>query len=117
MAKQKFLLDENIGKRVADALRKKGFSVASILEDAPGSTDREALERAVSEKRILVTLDRDFGALVYRDSGRHVGVLYLRLQKESGEAIIGVIEGVVDAHAEELSGKFTTASETSVRIR
>lgn len=117
MAKQKFLLDENIGKRVAEALRKKGFSLASILEDSPGSTDREVLERAVKEKRILVTLDRDFGALVYLDSLRHVGVLYLRLQNESVETLITVIEKVVAEHGGELQGKFTTASETSIRIR
>lgn len=117
MTKQKFLLDENIGKQVAGILREKGFSIVSVLEDAPGSTDQEVLERAVREKRILITLDRDFGALVYRDSNKHVGVLYLRLQKERVEAIVKVIENVLTHHGAELERRFVTASETSVRIR
>ena len=80
MSKLRLLLDENIGKRVVTALRESGYDVASVLEDAPGSTDTDVLKRARKEKRILVTLDKDFGALIFRDSESYVGVLFLRLQ-------------------------------------
>lgn len=117
MRKPKLLLDENIGKRVVLTLRKSGFDVSSILEDAPGSADALVLKMAQSEKRILVTLDRDFGALVFRDSASHVGVLYLRLQKESVENILFVLESVLQKYGNKLKKKFTIASETDVRIR
>lgn len=117
MQKPKLLLDENIGKRVALSLRESGFDVASILEDAAGSTDADVLKRARKERRILVTLDRDFGALVFRDSASHVGVLYVRLQKESAESIIFVLENVLHTYGDKLKGRFTIASETGVRIR
>lgn len=49
------------------ALRAAGHDVAAIAaEDESGLPDRAVLERAVSEQRILLTSDRDFGALIYR---------------------------------------------------
>ncbi len=117
MAKLRLLLDENIGRRVILALRKSGFDVASILEKAPGSTDTVVLKKAQKERRILVTLDRDFGALVFRDSESHVGVLYLRLQKESVKKILFVLESVLQKYGSALKKRFTIASETDVRIR
>lgn len=117
MEKLKLLLDENIGKQVATALRWSGYDIASIFEDAPGSTDEDVLKRARKEKRIVVTLDRDFGTLVFRDSESHVGVLFLRLQKESVEDIIFVLDSVLKRYGGKLKKRFTTASETDVRIR
>ena len=117
MAKFKLLLDENVGRRVILALRKSGFDVASILEEAPGSTDTVVLKKARKERRILVTLDRDFGALVFRDSEAHIGVLHLRLQKESAENILFVLESVLQKYGNALKKRFTIASETDVRIR
>ncbi len=117
MRKLKLLFDENIGTRVALALRASGYDVVSIIEDAPGSTDIHVLKMARRENRIVVTLDRDFGALVFRDSKPHVGVIFLRLQKESVQNITFVLENVLQKHADKLKGRFITASETDVRIR
>ena len=117
MIKLKLLLDENIGTRVALTLRTSGYDVVSVIENAPGLTDVHVLQRTRKENRILVTLDRDFGALVFRDSKPHVGVIFLRLQKESVENIVFVLESVLQKHADKLERRFTTASETDVRIR
>jgi len=40
--------------------------------------DVAILDLAVRETRILVTIDTDFGMLVFRDGSRHAGVLRLR---------------------------------------
>ena len=50
MAKLKLLLDENIGRRVAVALRGSGYDVASILEDAPGSIDYRCVKPSAERK-------------------------------------------------------------------
>lgn len=117
MEKLRLLLDENIGARTVQALRRSGFDVTSILEGASGATDNSVLKRAQKEKRIIVTLDRDFGTLVFRDSKPHVGVLFLRLQKESHENITSVVTEVLKQHGEKLNGRFTVATEKTVRIR
>ena len=88
-----------------------------ILEDAPGLTDQQVLQLAKKEKRIVVTLDHDFGTLVFRDSKRHVGVLFLRLKKENTVTVIRVIISVFAQYGSKLKGRFTVASESSIRIR
>ena len=111
------MLDENIGKRIATVLRESGYDATSISEDAPGSTDIDVLRRTRKEKRVLITLDKDFGALIFRDSESDVGVLFLRLQKESVENIVFVLKNVLNRYGGKLKKKFTTASETGIRIR
>ena len=117
MAEPKLLLDENIGYAVASRLREAGRDVLSILEESPGLEDVEVLKIAKKEKRIVVTLDRDFGALVFHDSKQHVGVLLLRLEKESAENISRTINNVLNQYGKKLERKFTVASESQVRIR
>lgn len=47
------------------ALREAGHEVVFIAEVAPGATDEQVLERALNERRVLITEDRHFGELVY----------------------------------------------------
>ena len=117
MAQPKLLLDENISPAVAARLRKDGYNAASIAEELPGMEDAAVLRKAQREERIVVTLDRDFGALIFRDSNRHVGVLFLRLKKESSKNVYAAITSVLVQYGEELEQKFTTASEWHVRMK
>jgi predicted nuclease of predicted toxin-antitoxin system len=117
MAKPKLLLDENIGKLVTGFLREQGYDVLSILEEFPGIKDKEVLVKAVREDRILVTLDKDFGTLVYHYSRKHVGVILLRLKKESATHISTALLTVLTNYSEQLMGRFITASENQIRIR
>lgn len=117
MPAPKLLFDENIGAIVAASLRQEGYDVVSILEETPGAQDREVLERARAERRILITLDRDFGRLIFLRSQEHVGVIFLRLRRETPGMILTVLRGVFDAYGEKLHGHFITASEGRVRIR
>ena len=117
MKKPRLLLDENIGKKVALRLRKADWDVASILEESPGAEDSDVLKRARKEKRIIVTLDQDFGALIFRDSNKHVGVLFLRLEKETTENIFQTISRVLRQCGKNLEKKFTVATESQVRMR
>ncbi len=117
MPKPKLLLDENIGGAVFRGLRDYGYDVVSILETSPGKADGEVLAQAYREKRIVVTLDRDFGSLIFRDSKRHVGVLFLRLTRETPEAILKIILKVLDHYGGALIGRFAVASESNIRMR
>ena len=72
----KFLVDHCAGRRLAEWLRAKGHDVFDAGEESdPG--DRTLLERAAAEGRILVTLDRDFGRLVYVGGAVHAGLVRL----------------------------------------
>jgi predicted nuclease of predicted toxin-antitoxin system len=59
---RRLLANENFPGAAVEALRSRGHDVAWVRTDAPGSSDREVLHRAVSEARILITFDKDFGS-------------------------------------------------------
>lgn len=117
MEKIKLLLDENIGLKVVEALEQDGYDVISIIKQSPGITDQEVLVQAVRENRIIATLDKDFGRLVYQYSQKHTGVILLRLNDESLRNIIRVLMRVLKQYASELHGKFTTVTETKIRLK
>ncbi len=63
----KFLVDECTGPKVARWLTENGYDVYSIADQSPGWTDREVLEKAVTENRVLITNDKDFGFLILKN--------------------------------------------------
>lgn len=48
------------------ALRERGHDVAWVREDMPGGADDAILSRAQTESRVVITFDKDFGALAFR---------------------------------------------------
>jgi len=64
----RFLANENFPNAAIAALNATGHDVASVRLLAPGASDNRVLERAVRERRILLTFDKDFGELA-RASG------------------------------------------------
>jgi predicted nuclease of predicted toxin-antitoxin system len=57
----KFLVDECTGTSVVACLRNSGHDVVAVAEVMLQADDTDILDRAVSEGRILVTNDKDFG--------------------------------------------------------
>jgi predicted nuclease of predicted toxin-antitoxin system len=62
----RFLTNENIARSVVEGLRAAGHDCLSAKESMRGLADPLVLARAVSEERILVTFDKDFGELAFR---------------------------------------------------
>lgn len=62
----RLLADENFPLPAVSALREAGFDVGWIAETNPGALDDEVLAECISERRTLLTFDKDFGELAYR---------------------------------------------------
>ena len=71
----RFLADENVSRLVVERLRAAGFDVASVRETRPGASDKDVIDEADSDGRVLVTEDRDFGELVVRQQLKTLGVI------------------------------------------
>lgn len=71
----KFVADEGIDAIIVDLLRKNDHDVIYIAEYKSGIIDEEVLEITNSQNRILMTRDKDFGELVYRDRMVHSGII------------------------------------------
>lgn len=79
----RLLLDEHVDPDVAARLRERGFDVVALTDDAErrGSSDVAVLERAVAERRAVVTYDvRDYRVLAEErvlNEEHHFGVILL----------------------------------------
>ena len=61
----RLLADENVPAGVIAGLRGAGHDVRSIAETARGMADVQVADLAQQEKRILITLDKDFSDLAH----------------------------------------------------
>lgn len=113
----RFVVDESTGVSVVEYLRSVGHDVLAVAEAMPQADDQDILGRAVSEGRIVVTNDKDFGELIYRSGYEHCGVLLLRLRDESPSSRVRVVKAVLAQYGDRLEGHFTVATEGGVRIR
>jgi predicted nuclease of predicted toxin-antitoxin system len=83
-----------------------------------GASDAEVIAKAASEQRILVTVDRDFGALVFSQRvAIPAGVAYLRFVPSSPEDMVVVLLDIVERSAIPLAGSFTVVERDRVRQR
>lgn len=113
----RLLADENLPWTAIEELRSAGIDVAAISEDARGASDLEVLGRAREEQRVLVTLDRDFGELIYRDLAPvPPGVLYLRIFS-SPESPAEILIRLLADPAFVVLGRFSVITKDGVRQR
>src|SRR4051812_19599199 len=61
-----FLANENFPMPSLDILRKAGFNVISVSEISPGITDQSVIEKAIVEKLIILTFDKDYGEIIFK---------------------------------------------------
>ncbi len=80
----RFLLDESAEARIAAFLTERGHEATRIGRDYPPSLpDQDVLALAQREQRILITNDKDFGELVFREHHPHAGVILFRFPLDS----------------------------------
>ena len=73
----RFVIDRCAGQLLADWLRQQGHDVVDARQLGPDPGDRALLEWAAKENRILVTIDTDFGELIYLENLSHAGLIRL----------------------------------------
>lgn len=75
----RFATDACVPAQLGEALRALGADVVSAA-GRPAMPDVEVLSGAVARDRILITTDKDFGDLVFRDGRAAVGVVLIRFE-------------------------------------
>ncbi|MEZ4866312.1 MAG: DUF5615 family PIN-like protein [Caldilineaceae bacterium] len=113
----KFIVDECTGMAVVHFLRDQGHDAIGVSEVLPQAVDHEILQWALSEGRIVVTNDKDFGDMVFRDSYAHAGLLLLRLSDDKIATKLRIVAAVVEQYADKLANRFVVATERDIRIR
>lgn len=112
----KFVADENFPRNALRRLRQAGFDVASIAETSPGLPDTAVLAFASTEGRTLLTLDKDFGDLAFRQGVLAAcGVILFRTGSltptESADLAIAALQSGVS-----WAGHFCVVSDGRIRV-
>jgi len=109
--------DENVARAIVAWLRDLGHDVLYAPEIQPGAADSEWLRRAEAEGRILLTMDKDFGDLAFRDRLTSYGIVLLRLGDMPLADRLARLERAwasVEAHS---IGKFVVITPNKIRLR
>ncbi|MCY4040397.1 MAG: DUF5615 family PIN-like protein [Gammaproteobacteria bacterium] len=111
----KFLVDRCAGKHLSVWLRQNGFDVLDAKEIGVDPGDAAILERAADEDRVLVTIDTDFGELVFLREMRHAGLV--RLPDVPAERRISLMAQLIERFPEALEqGGIITVRGSRIRV-
>ena len=113
----KLFCDEGVDRGIVEALRQGAHDVAYVAELAPGLTDEHVLAEANRLGALLVTRDKDFGELVFRQRRLHTGVLLVRLEGLGRDEKAERVSAAVSAHGSEMMGAFAVLTRDKLRIR
>ena len=114
----KLLADQDVYASTIGFLSGLGHDVVPAAQlGLAQAEDAELLRVARDEGRILVTRDRDFGALVFVQGGGP-GVIYLRILPSTQNAVHAELERVLTLYGEqELQSSFIVIEPGRHRIR
>ncbi len=110
------LADESVDQQIVFDLRNNGFCVEYVAEMNPGITDKSVLKMANDKEHVLLTADKDFGELVYRQKLSYFGVILIRLAGVSSVNKPKFVTNTIKEHSE-FKNSFMVISAGYVRIR
>ena len=112
-----FLANENVPFKSVTVMREKGIDVKCVSELYPGISDIEVISLAKKEQRIILTFDKDYGYLLYKEGlAFKEGLVFIRFipgnPAEAGKILVKLISKGVN-----LTGYFTVVYSNSIRQR
>src|SRR5580658_8175940 len=102
----RFLADECCDFTAVRTLRAHGHDVLAVSELQSRSVDRDVLDLALAEGRILLTEDKDFGWLVFAGRVDSPGVVLIRFPAYARSLLAEAVLKLVNEHASQLVGAF-----------
>ena len=96
----KLYLDQMFRVDVAEALRHDGYDVVRAFEIGQDRADDERiLQEAISENRILITLDEHFGDWVILPLKQHPGVIRLKVNPITSKNVLELLLPFLRLHS------------------
>jgi predicted nuclease of predicted toxin-antitoxin system len=91
--------------------------VLYVTESASGLSDADVIALALSEKRLLLTEDKDFGDLVFRRERAIPGVVLMRIGPEHPALKAMRLAAAIERYREGLFGCYMVIEEGRFRSR
>ena len=112
---RKLLANENFPAPAIKKLRGAGIDVVAVAETMPAASDASVLAFARSEGRWIVTFDRDYGELVFKENlPPPPAILYLRQEPYPPEHAADIVLAMLSEPLQ-ADGFLVVLSERSVR--
>lgn len=113
----RLLVNENVTSTVIRELRQRGHDVLSVKESMRSEQDPVILARAQSEKRIVLTHDKDFGELAFRSQlPAGCGVILCRLAGSDPDTDNTRILEALESQSD-WAGHFSVVTDDRIRMR
>jgi len=112
-----FLADECVDQPIVERLRGDEYDVVWVAEMTPGISDDDVLADGNERGALLLTTDKDFGELVYRQQKVTSGVVLIRLAGLSIDAKAEIVSQTLAEHLEDMVGNFCVIAPGSLRVR
>src|SRR5438105_3392271 len=102
------IADESVDRQIVDRLRQDGYDILYIAELEPGISDKSVFDRANENAALLITADKDFGEIVFREN-RLIsdGVVLIRLAGLSPDKKAEIVSDTLREHETESQHHFS----------
>lgn len=88
-----------------------------VAEMFPGVTDDVVLQFANDNDEVLITGDKDFGELVFRQGRLSPGIILVRMPGMSPDQKAELVANAIQAREGEIEKAFTVITKQNIRIR
>lgn len=89
----KFLIDENLSPLLSNYLRNLRYDSRTVREvGLKGKSDQELIRWIQKNKRVLITVDLDFGEFFYSKTFGKIGVIILKSKSQKLNSFIEIID-------------------------
>ncbi|HWP47779.1 MAG TPA: DUF5615 family PIN-like protein [Candidatus Limnocylindrales bacterium] len=112
-----FVADESVDRHIVERLRRDGHVVWYVAEMEPGISDDVVLARANQETALLLTADKDFGEMIFRQRLYAHGIILIRLAGLSPTRKAEIVALAINQHAAQLPRAFAVIAPEIFRIR
>lgn len=113
----KFLADAHISRKMVRFVLDQSHDCTFAAYLPSALTDQEVLVIAVREQRIIVTYDKDFGELVFRDGLNVPGVILIRIDNGTEDDRLEILKQHWSEVLQQVPGHFVTVTPERIRTR
>lgn len=109
--------DEGVHQGIVAALRESGYAVTYVAEAMPAASDERVLNTAAEMGAVLITTDKDFGELIFRQKLTHRGVVLLRLFGCPLREQVDVVLELLSSYGGKVEQGFAVVDRNGFRFR
>ena len=116
MREIKFPADVNIEKPIVDYLLKQGCDIKWVPDYNCETSDEDLLQLANEEKRIFITNDKDFGALIFLQKKASGGTILFRVKGQKSQEKIRLMKKLLMGYRDKLLNHYVVITTSKIRI-